>query len=78
MVGIFSAGYFADKFGRRGAIQFSHIFAILAAIFFGIARPAGHFELIIVGRLIIGFSTGALSFYILLYVLFTELISCVL
>jgi MFS family permease len=58
MVGIFSAGYFADKFGRKGALQFSHIFAVLAAIFFGIARPAGHFELLIVGRLIIGFSTG--------------------
>lgn len=58
MVGIFSAGYFADKFGRRGALQFSHIFAVLAAIFFGIARPTGYFELLILGRFIIGFSTG--------------------
>ena len=65
MVGIFSSGYFADKFGRRNALQLSHIFAVLAAIFFGMARPTGLFELIIVGRLIIGFSTGNIFVYFL-------------
>lgn len=58
MIGVFTAGYFADKFGRRGAIQFSHIFAVFSAIFFGAGKPAGLFELIVVGRLIIGLSTG--------------------
>ena len=62
-MGIFTAGFFADKFGRKGALQFSHIFAVIAAIFFGIARPAARFELVIVGRLIIGFSTGNLYFF---------------
>lgn len=58
MVGIFLAGYFANRFGRRGALQFSHIFAVLAAVFFGISRPLKVYELLIVGRFIIGFSAG--------------------
>lgn len=63
MVGIFSAGYFADKFGRRGALQFCHVFAIFAAIFFGIARPSCCFEFVIVGRLVVGFSAGKRRYY---------------
>ena len=60
MVGIFSAGYFADKFGRRNGLQISHIVAVLAAVFFGAARPTRLFELIIVGRFIIGLSAGTI------------------
>ncbi|XP_046863615.1 solute carrier family 2, facilitated glucose transporter member 1-like [Xenia sp. Carnegie-2017] len=58
MIGIFSAGYLANRFGRRGAIQLSHILAFAAALFFGIAKPSKRFEMIIVARFLIGLSSG--------------------
>lgn len=57
-LGVIIGGNAAAKLGRKQALLVNNVFAILAAFFSGIARPAGLFELLIVGRFLIGINAG--------------------
>lgn len=56
--GAFSAGYLADVLGRKGAIILVNIFSIMGGLLMGLSYVANNFEMIIVGRLVIGFYAG--------------------
>ncbi|XP_066459780.1 solute carrier family 2, facilitated glucose transporter member 11-like isoform X2 [Eleutherodactylus coqui] len=58
LFGTFIGGHAAVKLGRKKALLVNNVVAILAALFMGIAQPAGLFELLIVGRFLIGINAG--------------------
>ncbi|XP_078713690.1 solute carrier family 2, facilitated glucose transporter member 11-like isoform X1 [Lampetra fluviatilis] len=57
-LGALLAGPLAIRLGRKGALLFNNGFAVLAAVLMGVSRPATSFELIIIGRLLIGINCG--------------------
>ncbi|KAL8179958.1 UNVERIFIED_CONTAM: hypothetical protein K2H54_000847 [Gekko kuhli] len=59
--GLFGAhlgGSLAIRLGRKGGLLTNNFIAILAALLMGISSPTGLFELLIVGRFLIGMNTG--------------------
>lgn len=58
MIGAFSAGFIADKIGRKKAVLISYIFAVLGAIVstFPILLKAP--ELLMIGRILVGVHSG--------------------
>ncbi|XP_015282774.1 PREDICTED: solute carrier family 2, facilitated glucose transporter member 11-like [Gekko japonicus] len=59
--GLFGAhlgGSLAIRLGRKGGLLTNNVIAILAALLMGISSPTGLFELLIVGRFLIGMNTG--------------------
>ncbi|XP_067139927.1 glucose transporter type 1 isoform X1 [Centruroides vittatus] len=58
MVGGISGGSIADKFGRKGGLLLNNITGIVGAGFMGFSKISRSVELLIIGRLIIGFNCG--------------------
>ncbi|KAI6076243.1 Solute carrier family 2, facilitated glucose transporter member 11-like isoform X4 [Aix galericulata] len=60
LCGALIGGSMAIRLGRKGALLMNNIIAVLAAILMGISFPTGLFELLIVGRFLIGINSAAL------------------
>ncbi|NWU80549.1 GTR11 protein, partial [Onychorhynchus coronatus] len=58
LLGSSSAGYLAVRFGRKKAMLFANIPALLSAALMGLSRLCGSFEMIIAGRLSAGVCGG--------------------
>ncbi|NXG77696.1 GTR11 protein, partial [Baryphthengus martii] len=58
LLGSLSAGYLSVRFGRKKAMLFANIPALLSAALMGLSRLCGYFEMIIAGRFISGMSGG--------------------
>ncbi|XP_014374128.2 solute carrier family 2, facilitated glucose transporter member 11-like [Alligator sinensis] len=58
LCGAHIGGSMAIRLGRKGALLVNNFIAILASILMGISFPAGLFELLIVGRFLIGINAG--------------------
>ncbi|KAJ7423368.1 hypothetical protein BTVI_09972 [Pitangus sulphuratus] len=58
LLGSSSAGYLAVRFGRKKAMLFANIPALLSAALMGLSRLCGSFEMIIAGRLSSGVCGG--------------------
>ncbi|NXH96222.1 GTR11 protein, partial [Pachycephala philippinensis] len=58
LLGSSSAGYLAVRFGRKKAMLFANIPALLGAALMGLSRLCGSFEMIIAGRLFSGVCGG--------------------
>lgn len=58
MFGGISGGWLADKFGRKGGLLLNNITGIVGAGFMGFSKISRSVELLIIGRLIIGFNCG--------------------
>lgn len=58
MIGGLASGWCADTFGRKGGMLLNNILAVIAAILMGSAKYVGVYFLIMVGRVIIGISSG--------------------
>ncbi|VDO75327.1 unnamed protein product [Onchocerca flexuosa] len=58
MIGGLGSGKMADWLGRKGAMIFNNVVAILAAVLMTIAYYVNVYPLLIVGRLIIGINAG--------------------
>ncbi|NXB14349.1 GTR11 protein, partial [Rhagologus leucostigma] len=66
LLGSSSAGYLSVRFGRKQAMLFSNIPALLGAALMGLSRLCGSFEMIIAGRLFSGVCGGlALNIHIM-------------
>lgn len=46
------------RFGRKGGLLLNNILVIVASIFEGAAKSAGSYEMLIVGRFLIGINCG--------------------
>ncbi|NXU17857.1 GTR5 protein, partial [Pardalotus punctatus] len=62
LLGSSSAGYLSVRFGRKKAMLFANIPALLGAALLGLSRLCGSFEMIIAGRLFSGVCGGKLAF----------------
>ena len=58
MVGGSLVGFIADKFGRKGGLLLNNILVLLAVIFEAAAKPAYSYEMIYIGRFLIGINAG--------------------
>ncbi|CAM4566493.1 unnamed protein product [Lepidochelys kempii] len=58
LCGAHIGGSMAIRLGRKGALLVNNFIAILASILMGISFPTGLFELLMVGRFLIGVNTG--------------------
>jgi SP family facilitated glucose transporter-like MFS transporter 1 len=58
MIGAFSAGFLADRIGRKRAILFSHLFAFIGAVMSCLCVIAGSPELLMAGRFFTGINCG--------------------
>ena len=75
MLGGLLSGWFADRFGRKGALLINNIFVLVATAFMALAKFVGVYYLITAGRLIIGFSCGLSSGLVPMYLtgLYTQM-----
>uniref|UniRef100_A0A8C3KAY3 Solute carrier family 2, facilitated glucose transporter member 5 n=1 Tax=Calidris pygmaea TaxID=425635 RepID=A0A8C3KAY3_9CHAR len=58
LLGSLSAGYLSVRFGRKKAMLFANIPALLSAALMGLSRLCGSFEMIIAGRIFSGVCGG--------------------
>ncbi|XP_005445293.1 solute carrier family 2, facilitated glucose transporter member 11-like [Falco rusticolus] len=68
LLGSLSAGYLSVRFGRKKAMLFTNIPALLSATLMGLSRLCGSFEMIIAGRLFSGVCGGLALNIHLMYV----------
>uniref|UniRef100_A0A8C2Y8H3 Solute carrier family 2 member 1 n=1 Tax=Coturnix japonica TaxID=93934 RepID=A0A8C2Y8H3_COTJA len=68
MIGSFSVGLFVNRFGRRNSMLMSNILAFLAAVLMGFSKMALSFEMLILGRFIIGLYSGLTTGFVPMYV----------
>ncbi|XP_063798095.1 solute carrier family 2, facilitated glucose transporter member 1 isoform X2 [Pseudophryne corroboree] len=68
MIGSFSVGLFVNRFGRRNSMLMANILAFIAAIFMGFSKMAYSFEMLIIGRLVIGLYCGLTTGFVPMYV----------
>ncbi len=61
MIGGLLSGMVADKFGRKGGMLLNNVFAFIAAALMGFSKVANVYPLLIIGRFVIGFNSGAYS-----------------
>ncbi|KAG8546814.1 hypothetical protein GDO81_029786 [Engystomops pustulosus] len=68
MFGSLSVGYFANRFGRRNSMLLVNIFALVGGALMALSKLGHSYEMIIIGRFIIGifsgFCTGLVPMYI--------------
>ncbi|KAJ7411690.1 Solute carrier family 2, facilitated glucose transporter member 1 [Willisornis vidua] len=68
MIGSFSVGLFVNRFGRRNSMLMSNILAFVSALLMGFSKMAFSFEMLILGRFIIGLYSGLTTGFVPMYV----------
>jgi SP family facilitated glucose transporter-like MFS transporter 1 len=58
MIGGALVGTAADRFGRKGSLLLNNVFVVAAVFFEALAKPMASYELIILGRFLIGINSG--------------------
>ncbi|MED6246761.1 hypothetical protein ATANTOWER_023095 [Ataeniobius toweri] len=57
-IGVSIGGTLSVKLGRRGTLLTNNVISLAAALLMGLSSSAGSFELLIIGRLLIGINAG--------------------
>ncbi|KAM7411037.1 hypothetical protein PAMA_021155 [Pampus argenteus] len=68
MFGSFSVGLFVNRFGRRNSMLMSNVLAFIAAAFMGFSKLAASWEMLIIGRFIVGLYSGLSTGFVPMYV----------
>ncbi|XP_071331246.1 solute carrier family 2, facilitated glucose transporter member 1a [Trachinotus anak] len=68
MFGSFSVGLFVNHFGRRNSMLMANVLAFIAAAFMGFSKLAASFEMLIIGRFIVGLYSGLSTGFVPMYV----------
>lgn len=63
LIGALSSGVVGKTIGRRNALLYNNILAVAAALLMGFCKMAHSFEMLIIGRLIIGINCGLLHLF---------------
>jgi len=58
MVGGLAGGWWADKFGRKMGMLYNTAIGIVAGLLMGLSKPTKSFEILIIGRFIVGINCG--------------------
>ena len=73
MIGALLTGYVAEKFGRKGGLLWNNIFVFLAAGLMGFSKMCRSYEMLIMGRFLIGFNAGLVTSLIIIIVFLLSL-----
>ncbi|XP_048879447.1 solute carrier family 2, facilitated glucose transporter member 1-like [Brienomyrus brachyistius] len=68
IIGSFSVGLFVNRLGRKNSMLVANILAFISAACMGFSKWGGSFELLIVGRFIVGLYSGLSSGFVPMYV----------
>ncbi|XP_051787482.1 solute carrier family 2, facilitated glucose transporter member 3-like [Erpetoichthys calabaricus] len=68
MVGSFSVGLFVNRFGRRNSMLLVNILAFIGGILMALSKTALSFEMLIMGRLVIGLFCGLCTGFVPMYI----------
>nr|XP_021490697.1 solute carrier family 2, facilitated glucose transporter member 1 isoform X2 [Meriones unguiculatus] len=68
MIGSFSVGLFVNRFGRRNSMLMMNLLAFLSALLMGFSKLCKSFEMLILGRFIIGVYCGLTTGFVPMYV----------
>ena len=68
MIGSFFAGAVADRFGRKTGLLYVQAFSIAGAASMGFSEMAGSYEMIFIGRFLIGLACGFFTGLVPLYI----------
>ncbi|XP_072888484.1 solute carrier family 2, facilitated glucose transporter member 1-like [Hemitrygon akajei] len=68
MIGSFSVGLFVNRFGRRNSMLLANVLAFLAAILMGFSKAARSYEMLVLGRFVIGIYSGLSTGFVPMYV----------
>lgn len=60
MLGGFSGGWMANRFGRKGGLLLNNVFGIVGACLMGFTKISHSYEILFLGRFIIGLNCGKL------------------
>ncbi|XP_030632542.1 LOW QUALITY PROTEIN: solute carrier family 2, facilitated glucose transporter member 1 [Chanos chanos] len=68
IIGSFSVGLFVNRFGRRNSMLMVNVLAFLAAALMGFSKMGGSWEMLIIGRFVIGLYSGLSTGFVPMYV----------
>ncbi|XP_046641624.1 myo-inositol transporter 1-like isoform X3 [Daphnia pulicaria] len=68
MIGGFGGGFVANKFGRKRGLLLNNATGILGAILMAFSKAAQSYEMLIIGRMIIGFNCGLNTSLVPMYI----------
>ena len=68
LIGALSGGWVAEKFGRKRGLLYTQVFSLLGAILMGSCKAANSYEILVLGRILVGISAGLFTGLSPLYV----------
>ncbi|XP_078507591.1 solute carrier family 2, facilitated glucose transporter member 3-like [Lissotriton helveticus] len=68
MVGSFSVGLFVNRFGRRNSMLLANILPIISGALMGFSKLAYSYEMLIIGRFIVGIYCGLTTGFVPMYI----------
>ncbi|KAF3696435.1 Solute carrier family 2, facilitated glucose transporter member 1 [Channa argus] len=68
MFGSFSVCILANRFGRRNSMLVANVLAFVAAAFMGFSKLATSFEMLIIGRFVVGLYSGLSTGFVPMYI----------
>ncbi|XP_077581764.1 solute carrier family 2, facilitated glucose transporter member 1 [Stigmatopora nigra] len=66
--GSFSVGVFVNRFGRRNSMLMANVLALISAALMGFSKTASSFEMLIIGRFVVGYYSGLSTGFVPMYV----------
>ncbi|KAM9409900.1 solute carrier family 2, facilitated glucose transporter member 1 [Pholidichthys leucotaenia] len=66
--GSFSVGLFVNRFGRRNSMLMANVLAVIAAVLMGFSKMASSWEMLIIGRFVVGLYSGLSTGFVPMYV----------
>ncbi|XP_069005220.1 solute carrier family 2, facilitated glucose transporter member 1 [Embiotoca jacksoni] len=66
--GSFSVGLFVNRFGRRNSMLLANVLAFISATLMGFSKMASSWEMLIIGRFVIGLYCGLTTGFVPMYV----------
>ncbi|XP_061687970.1 solute carrier family 2, facilitated glucose transporter member 1-like [Syngnathoides biaculeatus] len=66
--GSFSVGVFVNRFGRRNAMFLANVLALVSSALMGFSKTASSFEMLIIGRFVVGYYSGLSTGLVPMYV----------
>ncbi|XP_068598722.1 solute carrier family 2, facilitated glucose transporter member 1 isoform X1 [Brachionichthys hirsutus] len=66
--GSFSVGLFVNRFGRKNSMLMANVLAFVAAVLMGFSKMANSWEMLIIGRFVVGLYSGLSTGFVPMYV----------
>ncbi|XP_063065717.1 solute carrier family 2, facilitated glucose transporter member 1-like [Engraulis encrasicolus] len=68
IIGSFSVGLFVNRLGRKNSMLIANVLAFISAAFMGFSKMAASWEMLIIGRFVIGLYSGLSTGFVPMYV----------